>query len=397
MQTPSLWTIFWTFLKLGCTSFGGPIAHLGYFHASLITQRQWLTADKYSSLVALCHFIPGPTSSQVGLGIGYHLHGWRGAIAAWSGFTLPSALLMTMVAIGLLNNDIVFTREVVHLLKLVAIAVVIQAIIQMSSTLLPRWSNRILCIACFIIVISSQALFEYSWVPYVVIIVAGITGRLLLKPVTMTDDNVPATTSSCTHAFIGIVIFISLLILLPIITQFIDKPIAMLFDSLYRIGATVFGGGHVVLPLMRQEVMNHSSISSDMFLTGYSLAQAVPGPLFTLASYVGALWLSHSPWLGAIVATIAIFLPSFIIVPSLLILWQKIQHHNLARGVLAGVNAAVISLLATVLYNPLITSSVVSITDITIIGALLMYLFFLKWPIWIAILTTIIVSSLFLS
>lgn len=387
--TPSILTIFYTFLKLGCTSFGGPIAHLGYFNHELIKQRQWLGNEAYAQLVGLCHFIPGPTSSQVGLGIGYQLQGWRGAVAAWTGFTLPSALLMTIVAVGLINNNQLFSTTAIHYLKLVALAVVAQAIWQMSRSLLQHYLAKACCLfAAAILLIVPSFITQFM-----ILGVMGIIGYYFFKPEDISQNN-KATTATYKSLLIGGLVFTILLIGLPIISHTFDVSWLNLVDSMYRSGALVFGGGHVVLPLLQQEVMSYQLIAEESLLTGYGLAQAIPGPLFTLSSYIGALWMPQSPWAGATIATFAIFLPSFILLPAILPVWQRLQYHTSARAILAGLNVGVIALLISVFYKPLFTSSILSAQDAAIALTVFAGLHFLKWPAWTFVVATLIIGTL---
>ena len=393
-QKPSILHIFFTFLKLGCTAFGGPIAHLAYFHKTLIQNRQWISPDVYANLISLCHFIPGPSSSQTGLAIGYTLHGWKGAVLAWAGFTLPSAVLMALLAVGLLSDKDLLSSDTIHYLKIIALAVVVQALWQMSQTLLIKPLSRCLClIACGVTLlvpgISTQI---------IVLLFAGISGSLLLRPEkvdstdTFTLEDQPQ--SSNRKLIFASIVFISTLLMLPLLSHTIHTPLITLFDSLYRTGALVFGGGHVVLPLLQQEVIQHSSISSDSVLAGYSLAQALPGPLFTFATYIGALWIEESPWLGAMIGTIAIFLPSFILVPTLLPHWQKLHYNTTARGVASGFNAAVIGFLLAVLYQPLFISTITSAQDVTMTLAVFVAMNYLKIPAWTLVLFVAITGIL---
>ncbi len=387
---PSVWQIFYTFLRLGCSAFGGPVAHIAYFNTELIQQKQWLKQASYTHLMGLCHFIPGPTSSQVGLGIGYLLQGWKGAIAAWLGFTLPSALLMTLIAIGYLNNELLFSEHTLHYLKLIALAVVAQAIWQMSQTLLVQRLSRCLCL------ISAGVLLVIPGLMTQLLLLSlfGMIGFFFLKPTTITNPT--DTTSKPYHykrLLVGVVLFLMLLIILPILTSTAEHPLLTLVDSLYRSGALVFGGGHVVLPMLQQELSQHASISSESFIAGYGIAQALPGPLFTFASYIGALWLEHNPWLGAVAATTAIFLPSFILVPSLLPMWEKLQYNPQARAILSGFNTAVIGLLIAIFYNPLFTLSIRSSMDVAIVLGIFAIIHFLKFPTWALVIGTGIVGT----
>jgi chromate transporter len=379
------------FLRLGCTAFGGPVAHLAFFNEDLVKRRQWLDASVYAQLMALCHFIPGPSSSQVGLGIGYTLQGWRGAIAAWLGFTLPSAVFMTCVAVGLLNNMALLSSQAIHYLKIVALVVVMQAMWQMSRTLLLTHLSRCLCLLAAAVLL----LVPVGMMQYVVLIVMGGIGFVWLKPESIDVDDVRLPRLRYRPLLIGGLVFVGSFILLAILREQIEHPLWSLVDSMYRSGALVFGGGHVVLPVLQQEAMSHSAIDSELFLAGYGLAQAIPGPLFTFAAYVGALWLDSSPFVGALLATVAILLPSFILVPAILPVWQRVQYHRSARAILAGVNVGVIALLMAVFYQPLFVSTILSAQDVAIAVVAFCGLFYVKSPAWLLVIIALVAGSLF--
>jgi chromate transporter len=392
---PSIFHIFYRFLILGCTAFGGPIAHLAYFNNDLIKRRQWLSPQVYANLMGLCHFIPGPSSSQVGLGIGYLLHGWKGAAAAWIGFTLPSALLMTLIAIGLLNNPNLFSSNTIHYLKIIALAVIAQAIWQMSQALLKNTLSRCLCLATTAIVL----FFPSTTSQFIVLVLMGVIGFVFLKIERIDEEidfSIQDTNHRSTHkTFVfGCTLFVLLMLALPLLSTLIHNPFLTLFDSIYRTGALVFGGGHVVLPILQQEILHNSHIDPESILTGYGLAQALPGPLFTFATYIGALWINDSPWLGAVVATLAIFLPSFILIPAILPTWKKLQYNSAARAILAGLNIAVIAFLLAMLYQPLFASSILSPLDLAITLVVFAGIYYLKLPAWGFVLFTVITGTL---
>lgn len=389
--TPSIAQIFIAFLTLGCTSFGGPVAHLAFFNEAFVKRRQWIDQQAYAHLMSLCHFIPGPSSSQVGLGIGYSLRGWQGACAAWLGFTLPSALLMGLVAVGLLSNAELLSSQAIHYLKIVALVVVVQAIWQMSKVLLLNTLSRCLCLlgaAILLLVpgVSTQLL---------VLVVMGVIGWVYLKPEDIQATDELPEGLRYRSIIVGCGVFVLVFMGLFLAATFIDQPIVALIDSMFRTGSLVFGGGHVVLPVMQQEAMVNSSIDSEVFLAGYGLAQALPGPLFTFATYVGALWLDSSPWLGALVATFAIFLPSFILVPALLPVWQSLQYHRSARAVVAGLNVGVIGFLIATFYQPLLINTIFDAGDVAIALVVFCGVVLLKLPAWAFVIAALVLGSLF--
>ncbi len=400
-KKPSIFYIFYTFLLLGCTAFGGPIAHLAYFNKELIQKKGWLDQAAYTNLMGLCHFIPGPSSSQVGLSIGYLLQGWRGAIAAWLGFTLPSALLMSALAAGMLYQEHVVLGQTIHYLKIIALAVVAQAIWQMSRSMLSTHLMRALCITNCVVILIIPHLFTIS----VLLIIMGLIGYRFFSPIDIyPTEQAHSPAKTHVHAYrilaIGLLFFVALLVMSSL-TTIIDKPLnqtlsemTQLFASMYRSGALVFGGGHVVLPLVEQEVTQHSHISTDTLLAGYGLVQAMPGPLFTFSTYIGALWIDSSPWLGALIATFAIFLPSFILIPSLLPLWQRLQYNHHAKGVLAGCNITVIGLLISLLYQPLWISTILSASDFAAALTVWALLQYGKCPPWLMVIVAVMIGLL---
>lgn len=401
---PPVFYIFYTFLILGCTAFGGPIAHLAYFNRELVQRRQWLTHSDYAQLMGFCHFIPGPSSSQVGLGIGYILHGWKGAIAAWLGFTFPSAVLMTLLAVGVVQHHAVINDNTLHYLKMIALAVVAQAAWQMSKQLLHSWLARVLAmISAGIVLLIPSLLTQLA-----VLVLMGIIGFYTLQPTDISQADTPSTDNSNKKQswrlpLIGISLLALLLLAIPLLSVFyeLSHPLLLLFDSMYRSGTLVFGGGHVVLPLLQQTAATHSAIDQQALLAGYGAVQAMPGPLFTFAAYVGGLWTTNTPLLGAVVAIFAIFLPSFILVPTLFPLWQHYQYKTTARGILLGVNSAVIGLLVAVLYQPLMVSTLISPMDAVFTLIILALLHYARCPPWVLVIGVFVghffPSSIFIS
>jgi chromate transporter len=364
--------VFAAALKLGLTSFGGPIAHIGYFERTYVQQRHWLTAEQYGGIVALCQILPGPTSSQIGFSIGLHRAGWIGALAAWLGFTLPSALLMYLCAVFTRNWQGALAHSLLHGLQLVAVAVVAQAVWNMARTFCrDRVTLAIaLAAACLLMsiggplmqlaVLSAAALAGIAWCRR-----TGVDAAPLQWPIS------PA------GAWSALALFAALLFALPALAFLFPHTVVAIADIFYRSGALVFGGGHVVLPLLRDAMVPFGWISDERFLTGYGLAQAVPGPLFTLAAYLGAANAYVSSAWSACVAVIFIFLPGLLMTIAALALWGRLARHDRVRSALTGINAAVVGILAAALYNPVWKTAVLAPTDIAI--ALSGLLLLVRW------------------
>lgn len=367
--------IFLVSLKLGLTSFGGPVAHLGYFHHEYVQKRKWMDERSYGDLVALCQFLPGPASSQVGIGIGLSRGGLLGAIAAWTGFTLPSALVLVFFA-SLLQQFHVTDAGWIHGLKLVAVAIVAHAIWGMTQKLTPDRNRATIAI----ITAAIALLFPSTWTQVALILLAGFIGWLLYRKYEIPPASKIHIPISRITAILCLLLFLSLLFLLPILRPF-SHWIAM-FDSFYRSGSLVFGGGHVVLPLLENEFVLNGMVTKEQFLAGYGLTQAVPGPLFTFASYIGAVL---DGTLGAILATIAIFLPAFLLVIGVLPFWDQVRRLSYVQGALLGINAAVVGILLAAFYNPIWTSSIISTPDFVIASLLFCLLAFWKAPPWIIV------------
>jgi chromate transporter len=349
-------------LRLGLTSFGGPIAHLGYFRREYIERRAWIDEHAYGDLLALCQFLPGPASSQLGIAIGTRRAGKLGGLAAWLGFTLPSAI--ALVLFGLLTGSVdLSTSGWVHGLKLAAVAVVAQAVYAMARTLTPDWSRRL--VAAFA---AAVALLWTTPFSQVAIILAGaLIGRFLLAPPPARPTGPEPSPVSRRVGLLALAVFFGLLVGLPLVRLVADgQPLAM-FDAFYRAGALVFGGGHVVLPLLHSTVVDPGWVSEDQFLAGYGAAQAVPGPLFTFAAYLGAVSsVPPSGWVGAAIALVAIFLPSFLLIFGALPFWDALRTSNGFRRALSGTNAAVVGILLAALYTPVWTSAVAGAIDVAV-------------------------------
>ncbi|CAM4007000.1 Chromate transporter [Bordetella tumbae] len=379
----SPWTVFLIFLRLGLTSFGGPIAHLGYFRDEFVTRRQWLTERSYADLVALCQFLPGPASSQVGLAIGLSRAGYTGALAAWAGFTLPSAIVLILFALGISSYGDVVPSGVLHGLKVVAVAVVAQAVWGMARNLCPDAPRATLMAAasCFVLLVPS------IWSQVAVIVMAAVVGLLWFKPQqASSDDRFPIPIKRRTGV-LWLTIFFALLIVLPmLVTVFPNQALAMV-DAFYRAGALVFGGGHVVLPLLQAEVVPTGWVSNESFLAGYGAAQAVPGPLFTFAAFLGAsMNAAPSGWLGAWICLLAIFAPAFLLVAGALPFWESLRRNARMQAALSGINAGVVGLLLAALYQPVWTSAILAPQDFALVLVALVALMFWKLPPWLVVL-----------
>jgi len=359
-----MWEIFKTFFILGCISFGGPAAHIGYFRATFVTRLAWLNENKYADIVALSQFLPGPGSSQVGFAIGYHRAGLMGACFAFLGFTLPSIgliLLLVMSTAQLMEHSLFLS--VIHGLKLLAVVVVLDAALGMYKSFCKDNTRIFICLltACTLLIwpgILSQLL---------VLIGAAILGILLLKgcqaEITKkkTHHLVKGVASSINY--VPLILFILLLFSLPLLTSI--SPLMQIFSDFFQAGSLVFGGGHVVLPLLENIVAGQ--IAPDQFLTGYAIAQAVPGPMFTFATYIGYFIAPNSPILGALIATAAVFLPGFLLLLSFLKNWKKLSELPNLAAAISGVNAAVVGLLISALYQPVFSSAVFNGIDMAMV------------------------------
>jgi chromate transporter len=359
------------FLKLGVTCFGGPIAHIGYFRNEFVVHRRWLDEQAYADLVALCQFLPGPASSQVGFSIGLMRAGYRGALAAWTGFTLPSAIALVLFAYGAGTLSGPAGTGLLHGLKLVAVAIVAQAVWGMARTLCPdRERASIAMVAALIILFSASAIAQISD-----ILLGGIAGLWLCRGAPPTATGHIVMPVSRTAGVVALVVFFVLLVGLLILQSLRIWPGVALFDDFYRSGALVFGGGHVVLPLLREAFVTPGWVSDDAFLAGYGAAQAVPGPLFTFAAYLGAV-VRPSPHgiAGAALGLFGIFLPGMLILLGTLPFWDEFRKRAGAQAMMRGVNAAVVGLLGAALYNPVWTSSVKTPGDfgIALLGLVLL-------------------------
>lgn len=378
----SAWSVFLIFLRLGLTSFGGPIAHLGYFRDEFVTRRRWLSERSYGDLVSLCQFLPGPASSQVGIALGLSRAGYGGALAAWLGFTLPSAVVLILFALGIAQHSTALPPGALHGLKVVAVAVVAQAVWGMARNLCTDAARiTVMLIAACVALLQTSA-----WGQVAVIGAAAVAGLLLFKPMPpAAHDALPVTLSRRAGAM-WLSLFVLVLAGLPILAQSIPNQSLAMTDAFYRSGSLVFGGGHVVLPLLQAEVVPTGWVSNDVFLAGYGAAQAMPGPLFTFAAFLGAsMTQPPSGWLGGLLCLLAIFAPSFLLVMGALPFWESLRRSPRTQAALAGVNAAVVGLLLAALYQPVWTSAIFSARDFGLALIGLVALMVWKLPPWLVV------------
>lgn len=365
--------------RLGLTSFGGPVAHLGYFHEEYVRRRKWMDEKSYADLVALCQFLPGPASSQVGIGVGLMRGGLLGGLLAFIGFTLPSVLALIVFALILQGFDIADAGWI-HGLKIVAVAVVAHAILGMAQKLTPDLPRK--TIALF--ALAATLLWQTAFTQVGVIIISGILGYFIFKSHIAEDDSRLHFPISKGVGFVSLGLFFALLILLPVLREATSLNWIAMFDSFYRSGSLVFGGGHVVLPLLEREFIPTGWLSEEAFLAGYGAAQAVPGPLFTFAAYIGTV---INGWQGGLLATAAIFLPAFLLILGTLPFWDAMRRNSNISRALMGVNAAVVGILIAAFYQPTWTSSILAPIDFVFAAILFSMLVYWKLPPWVIVLT----------
>lgn len=382
--------MFWVFFKLGLTSFGGPIAHIGYFHKLFVEQKKWFSAEEYAEIVSLCQFLPGPTSSQVGMSIGLKCGGISNAFAAWLGFTIPSMLIMIAAGYGILTFDGTSLTTILHVLKLLAAAVILQAVLSMAKTLTPDWTRRILALtATIILVVNPTALMQLF------VLGAGIIAGIFLSG-NKSAEIQKTESKSKTYSYasfvqklgpVSAIIFGILLFALPLLAIAYTSPIIEIANIFFQSGALVFGGGHVVLPLLQSQLVPNGLISHTDFMAGYGMAQAIPGPLFTFAAYLGVMMHTGLPaWISGIVCLIIIFLPAILLVLAVIPFWDSIRGNSYIQAGLYGINAVVVGLLLAALINPILILSLKSGFDIIIILGLFLLLVFSRLPVWLVIL-----------
>lgn len=373
--------VFLVFLRLGLTSFGGPIAHIGYFREELVARRKWLDERTYADLVALCQFLPGPASSQIGMAAGLLRAGYAGALAAWTAFTLPSAIALTLFAFGMPMLGSVAGGGWLHGLKIAAVAVVGQAVLAMLRSLAPDRERATLAGAAAIVVLAIPA----AWGQVSAIALGAAVGLFLLRGKAGSAGGehgampVPVGRAA---GVIALLVFFALLAGLPLLAAATDSKAVALIDSFYRAGSLVFGGGHVVLPLLQAEVAPRGWVTNDQFLAGYGAAQAVPGPLFTFAAYLGAV---IGGWGTAALCLAAVFAPSFLLVFGAMPFWEQLRRKEQAQAALLGVNAAVAGLLLAALYHPVWTAGIRSPADFSVGVAAFVALHMWKAPPWLVV------------
>jgi chromate transporter len=387
----SAWEVLLVFLRLGLTSFGGPIAHIGYFHDEFVVRRQWLQERAYADLVALSQFLPGPASTKVGIAIGLSRAGYAGALAAWTGFTVPSVLALVLFAYGIGALTEALGSGWLHGLKVAAVAVVAQAVLTMMRTLAPDRERATLAVVAAALVLAvPSALGQVG-----AILLGGVAGLLLFRNAAPTDHVALPHAVSRTAGVLALVLFFAILLGLPMLVAAVPNHSLTLFEAFFRAGSLVFGGGHVVLPLLQASVVPPGWVTNDAFLAGYGAAQAVPGPLFTFAAYLGAV-MGPEPngWAGAVLCTIAMFLPSFLLVIGPLPFFDELRRRQWAQSALRGVNAAVVGLLLAALYDPVWTAGITSPADFALAISAFLLLFMWKTPPWLVVILSAVAAGL---
>tara|TARA_R110001592_G_scaffold355280_2_gene655712 strand:+ start:1181 stop:2353 length:1173 start_codon:yes stop_codon:yes gene_type:complete len=386
-----MWEIFRTFFVLGCISFGGPAAHIGYFRETFVQRLAWLSDKQYADYVALSQFLPGPGSSQVGFAIGYHRSGLMGACCAFLGFTLPSIIVMLLLVVSadhLTGNS--FFISVIHGLKLLAVVVVFDAVLMMYKNFCKDNIRISLCLFSACVLLIFPGVFEQIFV----LIVAAAIGILFLKtkPDVLPEKKAHYLINRVTTSinYLPLILCLLLLFLMPLLSVF--SPIIQIFSDFFQAGSLVFGGGHVVLPLLQNIVSDQ--ITQDQFLTGYAIAQAVPGPMFTFATYIGYFILPEMPIIGALVATVAVFLPGFLLLLSCLKSWKTLSNIPNLAAAINGVNAAVVGLLVSALYQPVFISAVLNSIDMAMVLLGIYLLKCHKLPIMVLVLLFAVAGAL---
>lgn len=385
-ERPGVLKIFLTFLVLGATAFGGPVAHFGYFRTEFVDRRRWIDERGYADLVSLCQFLPGPASSQTGIAIGMMQRGWAGGFAAWLGFTTPAALIMIALGFGLSFAQSAAGQGVIHGLKLAAVAVVANALWGMArSACGSPLKASFAALACVAILFAGSA-----WHQVLVIALAALAGAALIRDDSKDLEVVPIRSGSRAVGFSLLIVFLALLFGLPLVAQSMASSNLDAFTAFYRVGSLVFGGGHVVLPLLEAELVPTGWMTTDAFLAGYGAAQAIPGPMFALTGYLGNVinpgdgYLGG--WVGGVIAIVAVFLPSFLLLGAALPYWDALRSRAHIRSALSGVNAAVVGLLLAVLYTPVWTSSVRDASDFATVVIAAVLLAMWKAPSWLVVL-----------
>ena len=386
----SAWEVLLVATRLGLTSFGGPIAHIGYFRQEYVVRRQWLAEERFAELVALCQFLPGPASSQLGIAVGIGRAGYLGGLAAWLGFTFPSAIALILFAYGVQEFS-GHTDDWLHGLKIAAASVVALALWGMARTLAPDRPRTTIA------VLAAAALLFTSGIAVGLAVIAGgaALGLAFLRPENLEQAEGTSGPARPLAGAAALAVFLLLLAALPVAARLTDNGPLAVTDSFYRSGSLVFGGGHVVLPLLEAEVVPPGWVGQSEFVAGYGAAQAVPGPLFTFSAYLGTVMNVLSPrWLGGILALGAIFLPSFLLVAGVLPFWERLRGFRRVRQALRGANAAVVGLLLAALYDPVWTSAIAAPEDFALAAGAFVLLAFWKAPPWLVVLLTAVAGGL---
>ncbi|GLK93566.1 chromate transporter [Achromobacter insolitus] len=376
--------VFLVFLRLGLTSFGGPVAHLAYFRSEFVERRRWLDDYAYSDLVALCQFLPGPASSQVGMAIGLKRAGWAGMLAAWVAFTLPTAIALILFALGLAQFGWLSASGAIHGLKIAAVAIIAQAVWGMGRSLCPDRERAGLAVAAALItILMPTTLGQLS-----AILLGAIAGLAALQVPPRPALAVQPLKISRRAGYTALALFVLLLTALPVWAALSGMPLAQQLSGFYRAGALVFGGGHVVLPLLESATVANGMVSNTDFLAGYGAAQAMPGPLFAFAAFLGAM--SSGPlsgWAGGLALLVAIFLPGALLVAAALPFWESLRRRPGVRNLIAGVNASVVGILLSALYDPVWTSAIRDRADFGLALLLFGLLVYARWsPVWVVLL-----------
>ena len=383
----NLFEILFTSIKLGLTSFGGPVAHLAYFKEEYIDRKKWLSDKTYADLIALCQFLPGPASSQVGISIGILRGGLLGGIVSFIGFTLPSIIVLIIFAL-LYQSFSLEGAVFIQSLKVVAVAVVLHALIGLGKKLTPDKSRLAIALVSAIVML----LYPSAWIQILIIFAAGLVGLKFFQDKSESKIEPFHVDISKRMGITSLLILVSALIILPILNNTFNNALLNIFDVFFRVGSLVFGGGHVVLPMIERELVPLGLLSSGEFLAGYGMAQAVPGPLFTFASYLGTMMEGIT---GAIIATVAIFLPSFLLIVAALPFLSELRQKASFQGVLVGVNASVVGILLAAFYDPVIKSSIIDGSDFALAAVLFALLNVWKTPAWLIVIIGVLGGYVF--
>ena len=386
----SIWEVLLVATRLGLTSFGGPIAHIGYFREEYVVRRAWLDEESFAELVALCQFLPGPASSQLGIAVGIRRAGIVGGFAAWLGFTLPSALALILFAYGVHGFD-GQAGDWLHGLKIVAVAVVALALWGMGRTLAPDRPRITIAVLAAVVALATDGIAAQL----AVIAGGAALGLAFLRPPELPSSGVTGKRTGARVGAVALIAFLVLLFALPVASRLTGDTFVAVADSFYRSGSLVFGGGHVVLPLLEAEVVPPGWVTKDEFIAGYGAAQAVPGPLFTFSSYLGTVMGVLTPrWLGGLLALVAMFVPSFLLVMGVLPFWERLRGFTRVRQALMGVNATVVGLLLAALYDPVWTNAIEAPEDFALAAGAFALLAFWRSPPWLVVLLTAVIGAL---